>query len=183
MKKLLLALSLLGITGLAFGQGQLVSNNSATTAITNRSTNVRAVSTTIVGFYANANASATASSPGWVLAGGTTNLFAPGLFIGGTRTYAGFPAGTAAAFQVRAWLTTGTYGNYEDAWTAEGPNGVGWFGASVVMTVTPQVSPSPIPTMASSGLQPFTIQQVPEPSTIALGVLGLGAVALLRRRK
>jgi len=183
MKKLLSAFCLLGVTVCAFGQGQVISQNSGATAITNKVTNARAVVSTTVGFYANPNAAATATSTGWVLAGGTTNLFSAGIFLGGTRDYAGFPAGTAAAFQVRAWLTpSGTFGTYESALAAD--NGTGQFGQSIVMQINPAVAPTPIPTMLAAGLQAFTIDTVvPEPSSIALGLLGLGAIALFRRRK
>jgi len=104
MKKLLIAFcSLASVVG-AFGQGQIISANNGATAITNRLTGARAVIATRVGFYGNPNAAATPSSAGWVLAAGTTNLLAPGQFLGGTRIYSGFPIGTPAAFQVRAWL-------------------------------------------------------------------------------
>lgn len=181
MKKLLVALCAVGLTVSAFGQGQIISQNSASTAITNLMTGQRAVVSTMVGFYANPNAGAAAGDAGWVLAGGTTNLFSPGIFLGGTRTYSGFAAGTPAAVQVRAWLTAGSFSSYEAAMAGE-PGGA--FGQSIVMQITPQVAPTPIPTMTAAGLQPFTIiGNVPEPSSIALGLLGLGAIALFRRRK
>lgn len=182
MKKLLVAFCVLGVTVCAFGQGQVISQNSSATAVTNRVTGARAAVATVAGFYANPNAAATATSPGWVLAGGTANFAAPGLFVGGTRDYAGFPAGTAASFQVRAWLTTGSFANYEAAFAAEGLTG-GAFGQSVVMRITPTAAPTPPPTFLGSGLTAFTIDAVPEPSSIALGLLGLGAIALFRRRK
>lgn len=182
MKKLLFAFcSLAAVIG-AFGQGQILSQNNAATAITNKVTGLRAATTTIVGFYGNPNPSATPSSPGWVLAGGTTNLLAPGQFLGGTRIYSGFPIGTPAAFQVRAWLTTGSFANYEAAFNGD-PNGL--FGQSVVMQITPNdpAGTAPPPTFLGSGFQAFTIDVIPEPSSIALGLLGLGAIALFRRRK
>lgn len=180
MKKTLLALfcALTAVT--AFGQGQAIFTSSGGTAITNVSTGARAIVSTVVGFYANVNSNALPSDPGWVLAGGTTNLTAPGLYVGGTRTFAGFPAGTMAAFQVRAWLTSGNFTSYEAATSGEA---LGFFGQSIVLRFAPQVSPTPIPTALANGMQAFTIQSVPEPSSIALGLLGLGAIALFRRKK
>jgi hypothetical protein len=112
---------------------------------------------------------------------GTTNLTAPGIFFGGTRTLPGFPAGAAIGVQVRAWLTTGSFPDYATAVAGE-PGGL--FGWSNVFPVTPSAPPAGPPNLVASGLQPFTIGAVvPEPSSIALGLLGLGAIALFRRRK
>src|SRR4051812_26604131 len=83
-----------------FGQGQITFQNGASTAITNTTTGQRAAVSTMVGLYLNANTAATAASPGWSLQG-ATNLAAPGIFFGGTRTTA-FPVGTPVAVQVRA---------------------------------------------------------------------------------
>jgi hypothetical protein len=188
MKKLLVSFCSLAVAVGAFGQGQVLSQNSGATAITNNSMGqvaARAALSTRVGFYANANNNATPTSPGWILAGGTTNLTAPGVFLGGVRIYTGFLPGNAAAFQVRAWLTTGTYANYESALAAEGATG-GAFGQSVVMQITPNdpAGTAPAPNFLNNGFQSFNIATiVPEPSSIALGLLGLGAVALFRRRK
>jgi MYXO-CTERM domain-containing protein len=180
MKKLLLTLSIVCAAGVAFGQGQIGFGNATATAITNVATGNKAVTTTRVGFYANATTNVTSLSPGWVNAGGFTNLAAPGVFLGGNRTLGGFPAGTPVAVQVRAWLTTAAFSDYEAALSGEGS---GAFGASVIMIINPAVSPTPIPQISANGLRPFTIQPVPEPSSIALGLLGLGAIALFRRRR
>jgi len=178
MKKLLLTASLMIAAIAAFGQGQITFQNGATTAITNTTTGQRAVVSTMVGLYVNANSAATSVSPGWSLQG-STNLTAPGIFFGGTRTTT-FPAGTPVAVQVRAWLTSGAFADYASAVTGDP---AGSFGASVPIVLTPTASPSPAPNLVANGFQSFNVAPVPEPSSIALGLLGLGAVALFRRRK
>lgn len=55
-------------------------------------------------------------------------------------------------------------------------------GESDRFTVTPSVAPNPPANLTGLGNTPITVAAIPEPSTIALGVLGLGAL-LLRRRK
>ncbi len=174
----------------AFGQGQIYFGNSAATAITNAAYDIgRASTNTRVGLYVNANTTALGHhlEPGWIQAGGFTNLFSPGLFIGGNRTLnqfgGNFPAGTPVAVQVRAWLSsTYNYTSYEDAAIVADPNLV--VGFSVVMLITPQNSPTPVPTLNGSGLQPFVlVYAVPEPSTIALVVAGTLILGVSARRR
>jgi PEP-CTERM motif len=98
----------------------------------------------------------------------------------------GVAAGATASFIVRAWANGGgTYATY-DAAVAAGQLA----GESVAFTSLPLGGPTtPFPTLTpnivgntdpANNLQPFSLV-VPEPSTIALGVIG--AVALLLRRR
>ena len=99
---------------------------------------------------------------------------------GGTRAIPGFAGGSQVQVQIRAW--TGAFPTYEAAIAAGGQLG----GVSSVVTVTlgtpPLGTPAPM-----TGLAPFNVYYlppfVPEPSSIALGLLGLGALVLFRRRK
>lgn len=98
-----------------------------------------------------------------------------GTFISGGRVFAGqrfTPAGNQGlqAFQVRVWEVAD-------------PNHVGRSAIFEVVTgdtttVPPGTAANLVPPMVG-----FQMQIVPEPSVIALGALGAGALLLLRRRK
>jgi hypothetical protein len=99
--------------------------------------------------------------------------------------------GQPIAYQVKAWsLASGT--SYEQAVNS----GLGYGGKSGIGAITPTASStSPAPALFGPGgaNPPDFVGQlnagvelvplVPEPSSIALGLLGLGAIALFRRRK
>lgn len=185
MRTTLLTLCLAASLCLAFSQGQIVFMNNSSTAITNFYTGQRASTDTRVGFYVNADTTVTSqTAPGWVRIY-TTNLFVPGIFFGGTRelrddTGVSFPPYTPVAVQVRAWLSAVPYNSLEEA-LALNPTGVLW-GSSVIMIITPTVPLAPQPTLPANGLQPWLlINGIPEPSIIALALLGLGVMALFRR--
>jgi len=95
-----------------------------------------------------------------------------GYFFGGSRSIAGFAQGTTVTLQVRAWATSAG-SSWETAPLGRGQSGT-------IQTVLSGGIATP-PNMV--GLQSFDIIGVPEPSSIALGLLGLGAIALFRRRK
>ena len=98
-----------------------------------------------------------------------------GYFTGGSVIVNGAAGGTVVTLQVRGWLTSGG----ATSWETAAPN---LRGASSLIQFTLGTPPATAPNIAA--LQPFTIGTVvPEPSSIALGLLGLGAVALFRRRK
>ena len=109
----------------------------------------------------------------------------PGIYNGGPRTTgAATPGGANARFQVRAWEVA--YGaTYEAAIAAPNMSGRpakrGSSNIIEVKTGNPANVPPDAPG-ALTGLQGFAVN-VPEPSVIALGVIGAGALLLLRRRK
>jgi hypothetical protein len=99
-----------------------------------------------------------------------------GAWLGGTRTLAGFNVGDTVTLQVRAWDAGGTGQSY-DAVRAAG----GLYGFSTTFTY---VIPPPLsapPAYYIEGFRQFSL--VPEPSVIGLGLIGVGALFLLRRRK
>lgn len=100
----------------------------------------------------------------------------PGTWIGGTRTLTGVPYSTATTpsfvqVQVRAW-DSATGSSYDTA-TVRGES-LSW------RWQVPQ-STAPTASFYMEDLRSFML--IPEPSVIGLGVLGIGALFLLRRRK
>jgi hypothetical protein len=99
---------------------------------------------------------------------------------GALRTVAGVAAGQVATFQVRAWrLSDGA--TYAAAAAAPG----GQVGTSALFTQSLGGSPTgapPITPPKLTNLQSFSLTVVPEPSVIALAVLGAGAL-FFRRKK
>jgi hypothetical protein len=190
MKKFILAASLMIAASVSFGQGQLAFANSATTLVTNRvdgttmsgsTTNLNnPESETQVGLYIG-----TVGDPSSLaLSGNTTNLFSNGRYSGGTRTFASIAPGTIILVQVRAWLATTLYPSYEAAYAAGlGGDVTVMLGQSAAFNVTLTGAPTTPASIVTAGLSPIGLTPVPEPSSIALGLLGLGAVALFRRRK
>jgi len=100
------------------------------------------------------------------------------LNVGSTplRGVPGAGYGALVTLQVRAW--GGGYSTYEQAVAAGAPRG-----KSNLIQITTSTGPTDPNTPRLVGMTPFAIVPVPEPSSIALGLLGLGAVALIRRRK
>lgn len=90
----------------------------------------------------------------------------PGTWSGGTRTLTGFVPGSVVTMQIRAFDTAG------------GPA----VGQSDIFTYTVPAVGSPANQFLMDNLRAFTVV-VPEPSVIGLGLLGLGALVWLRRRK
>jgi MYXO-CTERM domain-containing protein len=194
MKKFLLvatmALAALGVQA----QGTLTFNNNASTAIRFDAANggAQVPGGFVVGLYYSTDTALTNSQVDATLArafgaGGagnveaTTHGTALGQFFGLTKTFnPPLAGGTVVAVQVRAWSSG--YATYEDA-LASGLQTV-FAGKSNIFPLTLGGGPNPTPSITGTGkLLAFTVSPVPEPSTIALGLLGLGALALFRRRK
>ena len=108
---------------------------------------------------------------------GTTD-FVPGTgFLNAVDvTVPGFGVGSSPLFVVKAWETGKTFAtslvNGQHAPFTAGPLG------------GPQPpNPPATPPDLGANFTGFTMVNVPEPTTYALGVLGLGALAAMRRRK
>ena len=128
-----------------------------------------------------------ASAPGGTLEaiGATANFLTgssgAGFFIGGSRIITQVAPGGTAQIQVRAWrVTDGT--TTANTWQEAAARGRG-LGQSAVFTVaTGGGGDPPGPPVQLIGMTSFNL--VPEPSTIALGIIGgLGTLMLIRRRK
>lgn len=100
----------------------------------------------------------------------------PGTWSGGTRTLVGIAAGQTAVLQVRVWDNVAFPAGYAAAVTGNGVRG-----ASALFNYTVPAAGSPPAAFFIEGFRGFTL--VPEPSTIALGVLGLAGLLFIRRRK
>jgi hypothetical protein len=108
----------------------------------------------------------------------TANGF-EGTWSGGNKTLAGVTNGMTATLQVRVWDGSQftTWGGPLGATTGNLPTG-----KSALFNYTVPASGAPTTAFQIDGLQSFTLQ-VPEPSTIALGVLGAASLLFVRRRK
>lgn len=195
MKKLLLLALCLGTAATALAQGTVAFHNNGSTNFRLWTNNPSGTASNLmsgaryrVGLYGSTDLGAAESSLSLLLM--TTNAApnaAAGLFNGGSAAPVPGIAGGPIRFQLRVWsLFAGQ--NYEEARTASlaNPFDVA-LGNSPLGTVT--LGSGIIPPGALFGTSPgqlpvgFAIAPVPEPSTIALGLLGLGAIALFRRRK
>jgi len=200
MKKLLLAAICLGTALSALAQGTLNFQN----AIASRTTNAAGT-----GAYPPAGSTAWAAGLYWgtpgtaegslqllpAASGGVTttwNSLSAGVYQGGLATFP-VPGGTQIALQVRVWASS--FPSYEAAQTSSPGSG----GKGNIQLLTLGNAPgNPLPTppadmnaaaghdqTTDTALTRFGIVSavVPEPSSIALGLLGLGAIVLFRRRK
>ncbi len=101
-----------------------------------------------------------------------------GYFNGGTRSLPGFAPGSRLFFQVRIWAAVG--GNSYDEALATGRFSLKSTVFQIGMNLGDPVGPPQTPPATLLGLTSASL--VPEPSTIALGILGAAAL-LFRRRK
>ena len=198
MKKLLLAALFICAVVSASAQGTLNFANSSGTRLTNEAgTSFPAAgnATYKAGIYWGAQGSPEASL---VLlpasSNGVTTTWGPlsGIFSGGTATFP-VAGGTTIACQVRVWQAT--YADYAAALAGQVLNPSERLGKGVVQTLAlgaagdPPSAPQDLAAPGGGGtpFQRFGVIPVgvvvPEPSSIALGLLGLGAIVLFRRRK
>lgn len=171
MKKALIAIAALLVTASAFAQGQVQFNNRITGTVDARVFAVGGVD----GFVGTAELVNAAN--GSVVATTTfrnTSAAAQGYVNAVTATVPGVAGGASASLILRAYSGAASY---EAAKTTIGA----FYGQSAAVSVTLAEPPATPPALA--GLAAFTVVPgVPEPSTIAIGALGLAAL-LLRRRK
>lgn len=204
MKKQLfiLAVAILGLTCRSYGQATVSFANSSGTAISNSLTSARATAGTtfsIAVYYLPDRAGAPVtgdfdSARAIVLTTNglpSINLFGPGVFQapGGYGIAPNLSGAATGWFQVRAWESA--YGTTYEAALANTTQVVAGrlalvgtsdpirMGTGNGAVVPPTVPPT---TMVLSGLKSFYLVPVPEPSVIGLGLLGVGALLLLRRR-
>lgn len=110
--------------------------------------------------------------------GSVGNSSTAGRIFGGTRTNASVGPGAVFSAQVRGYFQGASYDT------------AGWQGISSIIqvdggdpTAVPPGTPTAIFGTTAGLINGLTLTPIPEPSSIALGLLGLGAIALFRRRK
>ena len=182
MKKLILIAALLTASVASYGQGQLIFANNLATKLTNDVTGQAAPNGTRAGLYIGNVGDPQGSLT--LIATAVTPAPTAGSFSGGTLTLSGRAGGTTIAWQVRSWFASTVYPSYEAALAGGfGGDASILLGQGAVHTILLTEPPTGANSIANNGLEPIRLVPVPEPSSIALGLLGLGAVALFRRRK
>jgi len=195
MKKLIILLALTVLPAGLFAQGTLAFANGTSPDTTIQTNDLAGhigradgANGFLIGLYTAPNGTTDESQ--FVLRITATNKTSAfrGLFNNAPSTgISGVPIGTQIAFQIRAWsFVNGTAADtYETALNAptvyKGKSAIGFATGGDPAGGQPGVlfgsgaGQIGAPTVLTPG--------VPEPSTIALGLLGLGAIALFRRRK
>lgn len=190
MKKLAIMAAAVFATVNIYAQGTVNFSNIGGGGVTNSLTGARVIvgATFMVQlYYSPDSANAPADNLLMPLSGVATIGPIAGIYSGGARTAPVTPPGANAWFQVRAWEAAfGT--SYEAAVASQAIGGrlalVGKSNTFKVNTSDPTLVPAEAAAnLIAAGLQGFVVNPVPEPSVIGLGLLGAGALLLLRRRK
>lgn len=201
MKKLILTAAAAALVGIsAYGQGTVIFQNSSTTLVTFGTTAtggdqagapVPTGTRFMYELYYNSGTDPAVDPGDAGMRGGMMgpavagSALAAGRYSGGTRTTpTTTPPGGRAWFQVVAWETAfGT--SYDQAVDNPGVGGRKTYaGKSNRFNLATGAPPGPAtPISSPGGVMGFEVNIVPEPSTVALGILGgLGTLLLLRRR-
>lgn len=176
MKKLIILAACMGVTAVAFGQGQVNFNSRVTVdginaGVTYEGVLVDGANGWKAQLYAGDEPSALVPVSGVV---DFRTGAAAGYISGGAVTIEGKPNGSQVWLAIAAWnIADGA--SYEVASAAFGPVGM-----SLPIQVSLDGPPNTPPNMI--GLQPWSVAIIPEPSTMALGLLGFAALMLRRRR-
>lgn len=192
MKKLFILGVSLATVWQTYGQGTVLFQNAGASAVTNSLTSARVIAGTtfLVGIYFLPDSATPPTSADF---NNATALFhggfaGAGIYSLGTVTAPTTPSGGFGYFQVRAWESA--FGStYAEAFANSTPIGgrlalVGTSNILRIDTGDPTTTPAGTPAaLTASGIQGFFVSPVPEPSVIGLGMLGIGALLLLRRRK
>jgi len=189
MKKLLLTTALAVIATLSsYGQGTVSFANSSTTKVTDSA----GVAVPLGTRFTAELMYAPDGTPGAVFdqvatrVGATASIFpVAGQFSGGGRTVTTLsPAGGFGLFQVRVWETAAGNDYTTALLSGNSAYQAGKSGIIRVDTGDPTtVPPGTAASLTAAGLTGFAVSPIPEPSVIGLGLLGAGALLMLRRRK
>jgi hypothetical protein len=181
MKKLLIAIAAVMVAAATYGQGQVNFSNRVGAEGLDAPVLVLGTQNGPGAGYSAQLFLADASGTTFTALDPASTFFAPTAtaptrdryWQGTTVTVPGVTSGNAT-FRVRAWETAA--GSFDAASKST------TFGFGESANFQAEVTTAPNPPKALVNLQGFTVTVVPEPSVIALGVLGASAL-LLRRRK
>jgi len=202
MKKLMLSCAALIVAAMGvYAQGTVsFANNSSTTINLPTGEPAQTAASIWIGLFYSTITTATANPLSQASdqfafnsQAGISSLLGNGLFAGGTKTLGGDSA--PCLIQVRVWdksFGTGASGYWNAATAFNASQETGWryFAFSPVLSGTlgnPSSGPTPLVGVTGSfgftGLTLQTVGIIPEPSILALGLLGgLGTLVLIRRR-
>ena len=165
----------LGLAVSVFGQGQVTLGNNAASLI--RINDAVSGTPAAIG---QLRFELLAGAPGGSLtAVGTapSNAAIAGRIANTVFNISAVPAGQNADFRVRAW--DNAFANYDAAFAAAALTGQS---AVFQSTTSPAGDPPALPVALAGKYAGFAVQ-IPEPSTIALGLIGAGSLLFLRRKK
>lgn len=191
MKKLLLT-AVAAFTAVSlYGQGQVLFRNSASTLVFNqfKGANVVLADGIDAGLYWLNPATSAFQLVDTARINQGLGVGA-GRYSGGTVDIPGGNPGLSQTFEVRAWEAA--FGSTYEAAAAAAPMSIGG-GAPRLATLGKSgnfpsmmkdpANPLTTPTDLATAIPGFSVNVVPEPSVVALGLLGVGGLLLLRRRK
>lgn len=199
-KAIILSVAALGLVSVsAFGQGKVsfnLSTLSPVPIVTNGVTGATLNNTFRAQLFYGTTADASAMTPVWYSTTGPGTqtpytFLIPGLIADSAAKYtdpARVDAGGTGFFQVRAWTAAlgADYATAFAAWSSQPADPSRLLGQSVVVQVSNIAGTvgNPTPPLPSNlvGMQSFGVFPVPEPSVIALGLIGLGVLAWRRRK-
>lgn len=179
MKRLLLLAAVCLLPLSSFAQGTVVFSNNGGAGVTNQFTgNLQpAGGTLLVALYGGTNLATLAQLGSAIPIGPIA-----GVFSGGNRTNDLVAPGSSGLFQVRAWDST--YGATYEAFLANlaKPADAAYGISSTFTSGTGGGSGPVLPAVTISTTFPGLVI-VPEPTTYALGALGLGLIWMAKRRR
>ena len=177
MKKLIMFAACLGVTAVALGQGNVNFGNRVTAEGVNAIVTDLADGSALDGgtwqAQLYAGAAMDALSPVGAAVGFRTGA-AAGYITSVARVVDGIPGGSSAYVAMAVW-DSADGASYEVAEAAFGKVGM-----SIPVEIT--LTAPPATPAAMAGMQAFGVAAIPEPSTLALGLLGIGALMMRRRR-